>query len=117
VDIPAHPTDQTVTAWFTTAQGDELNDTLERAAHKALTEFCDLHLPVLSNTVIALFPVRNEGSAMWSEHVVTIVDPELPSHHAGWVLMACYAQHVSSLVQEVTVAGAHLRLRPEEYAV
>jgi hypothetical protein len=40
-------------AWFTTAQGDELNDTLERAAHKALTEFCDLHLPVLSNTVIA----------------------------------------------------------------
>jgi hypothetical protein len=33
VDIPAHPTDLTMTAWFTTAQGDYLDDTLERAAH------------------------------------------------------------------------------------
>jgi hypothetical protein len=33
VDIPAHPTDLTMTAWFTTARGDDLDDTLERAAH------------------------------------------------------------------------------------
>jgi hypothetical protein len=33
VDIPAHPTDLTMTAGFTTAHGDDLNDTLERAAH------------------------------------------------------------------------------------
>jgi hypothetical protein len=32
VDILAHPTDPTMTAWFTTAQGDDLDDTLERAA-------------------------------------------------------------------------------------
>jgi hypothetical protein len=33
VDIPAHPTDPTMTAWFTMARGDDLDGTLERAAH------------------------------------------------------------------------------------
>jgi hypothetical protein len=56
VDIPAHPTDPTMTAWFTMAQGDDLNDTLERAAHQALTKFCERHLPVLGDTAIAFSP-------------------------------------------------------------
>jgi hypothetical protein len=116
VDIPAHPTDLTMTAWFTTARGADLDDTLERAAHQALTEFCERHLPGLSDTAIALLPVRNEGNAVWSERVTTISDPEFPTHHAGWALTACYAQHVSSLLQEVTVMGAHLRLCLEECA-
>jgi hypothetical protein len=64
VDIPAHPTDPIMTAWFTTARGDDPDDTLERAAHQALTEFCECHLSVLGNTAIALFPVRNEGKAV-----------------------------------------------------
>jgi chromosome segregation ATPase len=51
---------------------------------------------------------------VWSERVTAISDPEFPSHHAGWALTACYAQHVSSLLQEVTATGAHLRLRLEE---
>jgi hypothetical protein len=62
VDILAHPTDQTMTAWFTTARGDDLDDTLERAAHQALTEFCERHLPVLGDTAIALLPIQNEGN-------------------------------------------------------
>jgi hypothetical protein len=57
VDILAHPTDPTMMAWFTTAWGDDLDDTLDRAAHQALTEFCEHHLPVLSDTAIALLPV------------------------------------------------------------
>jgi hypothetical protein len=72
-----------MTAWFTTAQGDDLDDTLERAAHQVLTEFCEWHLPVLDDTAIALLPVRNEGNVVWSERVATIGDPELPTHHAG----------------------------------
>jgi hypothetical protein len=47
VDILAHPIDSTMTAWFTTARGDDLDDTLEMAAHQVLTKFCELHLPVL----------------------------------------------------------------------
>jgi hypothetical protein len=52
-----------MTAWFTMAQGDDLDDTLERAAHQARTEFCECHLLVLGNTDIALLSVRNEGNA------------------------------------------------------
>jgi hypothetical protein len=77
-------------------------------------EFCERHLPVLSDTAIALLPVQNEGNAVWSECVTAIGDPELPTHHAGWALTARYAQHVSSLLQEVTTTGAHLCLRLEE---
>jgi hypothetical protein len=114
VDIPAHPTDPTMTAWFTMAQGD---DTLERPAHQALTEFYEHHLLVLGDTAIALLPIQNKGNMVWSEHVAAIGDPELPTHHAGWALMTHYAQHVSSLLQEVTATGAHLRLRLEESPV
>jgi hypothetical protein len=116
VDIPAHPTDPTMMAWFTTARGDDLNDTLERVAHQALTEFCERHLPVLDNTAIAFLPIRNEGNAVWSERVAAIGDPEFLTHHAGWTLTARYTQHVSSLLQEVTAMGAHLLLRLEECA-
>jgi hypothetical protein len=91
VDILAHPTDPTMTAWFTMARGDDLDDTLERAAHQALTVFYEHHLPVLGDTAIALLPVWNEGNAVWSERVTTIDDPELSTHHAGWVLIARYA--------------------------
>jgi hypothetical protein len=115
VDIPSHPTDPTMMAWFTTARGDDLDNTLEGAAHQALIEFCECHLPVLDDTIIALLPVRNEGNAVWSERVAAVGDLELLTHHVGWALTARYSQHVSSLLQEVTMTGAHLCLRLEEY--
>jgi hypothetical protein len=116
VDILAHPIDPTMMAWFTTARDDDLNNTLERAAHQALMEFCERHLSVLSDTAIALLPIWNEVNAVWSERVVVVGDPELPTHHAGWALMTRYSQHVSSLLQEATTIGAHLCPRLEEYA-
>jgi hypothetical protein len=33
VDVSAHPSDPGMTAWFTTAADDDLDDTLERAVH------------------------------------------------------------------------------------
>jgi hypothetical protein len=102
-------------AWFTMARGDDLDDTLERAAHHALTEFCESHLSVLDDTTITLLPIQNEGNTEWSERVAAVGNPELPTHHAGWALMARYSQHVSSLLQEVTTMGAHLHLRLDEY--
>jgi hypothetical protein len=116
VDIPAHPTDPTMMAWLTTARGDDLDDTLERAAHQALTEFCERLLSVLGDTAIALHPIQNKGNTVWSERVTAIGDPELLTHHAGWALTTRYAQHVSSLLQEVIATGAHLRLHQEESA-
>jgi hypothetical protein len=104
-------------AWFTTAQGDDLDDTLERAAHQAFMEFYERHLLVLGDTAIAiaLFPIRNEGNAVWSERVAAVGDPKLRTHHAGWALTARYSQHVSSLLHEVIATGAQLCLRLEKY--
>jgi hypothetical protein len=53
VDILAQASDPSKTAWFTMARGNDLDDTLERAAHQALIEFCEHHLPVLDGTAIA----------------------------------------------------------------
>jgi hypothetical protein len=116
VDILAHLSDLSMTAWFTTARGDDLDDTLERTVHQALTKFCEYHLPVLDDTTIVLLPVQNEGNTVWSEHVATVGDPKLLTYHAGWALTAHYAQHVSSMLYEVTMTGTHQCLRLEEYA-
>jgi hypothetical protein len=105
-----------MTAWFTTARGDDLDDTLERATHQVLTEFCERHLPVLGDTAIALLSIRNGGNAVWSEHVTAISDPKSLTHHVGWALTARYSQHVSSLLQEAMATSAHLRLRLVECA-
>jgi hypothetical protein len=64
-----------MTAWFTTATGDDLDDTLERAAHQALTEFYEGHLSGLASAAIALFPVQNEGNTAWSERLAIVGDP------------------------------------------
>jgi hypothetical protein len=57
MDVPSHPSDLGMTAWFTTATSDDLDDTLERAAHQALMEFRERHLPGLAGIAIALFPI------------------------------------------------------------
>jgi septal ring factor EnvC (AmiA/AmiB activator) len=79
-------------------------------------EFCERHLLVLGDTAIALLSIQNGGNVVWSERVTAISDPKSSTHHAGWALTACYTQHVSSLLQEATATGAHLRLRLEECA-
>jgi hypothetical protein len=115
VEILTHPFNPSMTAWFTTTEVDDLDDTLERAAHQALVKFCEQHLPDLDGTAIALFPVRNEGNTVWSEHLASIGDPERETYHAGWAFTVRYAEYVSSLLQEVMVTGAYQRLRLEEY--
>jgi hypothetical protein len=87
-----------MTAWFTTARGDDLDNTLERAAHLALMEFCERHQLGLDGTAIILLPIRNEGNMVWSERVAAVGDPERLIYHAGWTFMTRYAQHVRSML-------------------
>jgi hypothetical protein len=115
MDILAHPSDLSMTIWFTMATGDDLDDTLERAAHQALTEFCERHLLGLVGTVIALFPIWNEGNTAWSERLAAMGDPERSTYHAGWAFTTRYAHHMSSIFQEVTTTGAYQHLCLEEY--
>jgi cell division protein FtsB len=112
VDILAHPFNLGMMAWFTMATGD---DTLERAAHQTITEFCERHLPGLTGTAIALFPVQNEGNTAWSECLAAVGEPEHSAYHVGWAFTARYAQHMSSMFQEVAATGAYQRLRLEKY--
>jgi hypothetical protein len=97
VDILAHPSDPGMTAWFTRATSDDLDDTLESAAYQALTEFCGRHLSSLASTTIALLPVQNEGNTVWSEHLTNVGDREHSIYHAWWAFTARYAQHMSSM--------------------
>jgi DNA-binding IclR family transcriptional regulator len=95
VDIPAHPSNPGMTAWFTTATGDDLDDTLERVAHQDLPEFYECHLPGLAGIAIPLFPIQNKGNMAWSERLATVGDPEHSAYHTGWAFTACCAQHMS----------------------
>jgi chromosome segregation ATPase len=56
-----------------------------------------------------------EGNTTWSERLAAVGDPERSVYHLGWALTACYAQHMSSMFQEVTTTGAYQRLCLEEY--
>jgi hypothetical protein len=96
-----------MTAWFTTAEGDDLDNTLERAAHQVLMKFCECHLPGLDGTAIALFPIQNEGNAVWSERLAAVGYTERPAYHVGWAFTARYVQHVRSMLQEVMATGAY----------
>jgi septal ring factor EnvC (AmiA/AmiB activator) len=51
----------------------------------------------------------------WSERLAAVGFPEHSACHAGWAFTARYAQHMSSMFQEVMVTGAYQRLHLEEY--
>jgi hypothetical protein len=106
VDIRTQPSDSSMTAWFTTTEGDDFDGALERVAHQAPMEFCEHHLPGLNDTAVALVPVWNKGNIVWSEHLAAVGNPEHETYHVSWAFTACYAQHVSSLVQEVMMTSA-----------
>jgi hypothetical protein len=78
-------------------------------------EFYESHLSGLASTAIALFPVQNEGNTAWSERLAAVGNPERSVYHVGWAFTAHYAQHMSSMFQEVMATGAYQRLCLEEY--
>jgi hypothetical protein len=73
------------------------DDTLVRAAHRALMEFYEHHLPDLAGPTIALFPVQNKGNTAWSERLAAVGDPERLTYHAGWAITVRYNEHMSSM--------------------
>jgi hypothetical protein len=85
------------------ATDEDLDDTLERAAHHTLTEFCERHLSGLASTAIAMFSIQNEGNTAWSERLAAVGDPERLAYHTGWAFTERYAQHMSSMFQVVVI--------------
>jgi hypothetical protein len=106
VDILTHPSDPSLRAWFTMTTGDDLDDTLERAAHRTLTEFCERYLPGLDGTAIAFLPIRDVGNRAWSERMAAACDHALPTYHAGW------AFGTLGPARELLVSGGHSSQHP-----
>jgi hypothetical protein len=98
VDILTHPSDLSLMAWFTMTTGDDLDDTMERATHRALMEFCECHLSGLTGTAVTLFPIWDVADPMWSEHLATACNTAFPTYQVGWAFTTRYAQHMSSLL-------------------
>jgi hypothetical protein len=78
-------------------------------------EFCECHLPGTTGTVIALLTIWDLGNPTWSERMASACDLARPTYHVGWAFMARYAQHVSSMLQEVTTVSSYQRKLLEEY--
>jgi hypothetical protein len=95
VDIPPHRSNPSLTTWFTTATGDDLDDMLERVVHLALTQFCERHLLDTIGTPVAFFPIWDMGDPTWSERFATACDTMRQTYHMSWVFVARYARHVS----------------------
>jgi hypothetical protein len=86
---------------------------LERAAHKALTEFYERHLED-TGTPVSLFPLRDEGNPTWNRCMAAACDTAQQTYHVGWAFVVRYVQHVSSIIWEVTMVGAYQRMCLEE---
>jgi hypothetical protein len=47
--------------------GNDIDDTIKKMAHMALTAFCERSLAVTIDTLLALFPISNHVEPMWQQ--------------------------------------------------
>jgi hypothetical protein len=87
VAIPLNPTKP----WMGTVISIKLDDTVEQAAHVALTSLCESCLAATTEMPITLFLNHNQGDPMWQQCLEAMSDLESPHFHAGMVAMAKYA--------------------------
>jgi hypothetical protein len=87
VTLPLSPTEP----WGTTVIGVELDETVEQAAHIALTALCESRLDNTATMSIALFLIREQEDPMWRQHPQDVTNPEGPHFHTGMAVMTMYA--------------------------
>ena len=114
VDIPSNPVHSDWMEWSTWATGNDMEDTLERVAHLALTKFCERHFPDTAGTAIAMYPVHAQNDPAWSQRVKIVRDYKRPEYHAGFAQMTCYALHLYNLHQESITTSQKQRERMGE---
>jgi hypothetical protein len=93
VMIPIRPEEP----WTITVMGVELDETIDKTAHFALTSLCGSRLADTVVTPLALFPFRYQGDPVWQQHFEAISDPKGPHYHVGMAAMAGYAQGLFNL--------------------
>jgi hypothetical protein len=86
VDIRSHSVFPDGCPWCTWVIGNDIDDTMEKATHVALTAMCSQRLPDTAGTPISLYlewmAGMDEACNVFQDH-----------YHAGWAYMARYAQH------------------------
>jgi hypothetical protein len=111
VEIPVDPE----TPWTGTVVGGDLDESVERMAHLALTALCEQRLPDTAGLAIALYPIRDQDEPEWQQRLEAICDVTRELFHAGWAQMAKYARYMFNLQIETTRIVAAQRTRMNEY--
>jgi hypothetical protein len=108
ITIPLNPAD----LWMETIISSEIDTTVERTAHVALTSLCESRLTATTTMSIALFPIRNQENPLWKQRLEVVSD--LKGHHvnAGMDAMAKYSQYLFNLQDNTarTIMQQHMRL-------
>jgi hypothetical protein len=115
VEIPFGPT----APWTRPIIGSEIDDTIEKMAHVALTSLCERILATTAAMSIALFSIHDQGDPMWQQCLTVVSDTESPHFSTSWVEMAKYSRYLFNLQHNTskTIIEQHRHLNMyEEHA-
>jgi hypothetical protein len=79
-----------IESWGMTVIGIELDETVEQAAHVALTALCESRLDDTAAMPIVLFPIHEQEEPMWRQRLQDVTNPEGPHFHTGMAAMTKY---------------------------
>jgi hypothetical protein len=65
VDISSHPMFPDGSPWSTWANGVNMDDAMEKAAHMALTALCSQNLAATAGTPMSLYPISDRSDTEW----------------------------------------------------
>jgi hypothetical protein len=97
VDIPSHPVFPYGTPWSMCVIGNDMDDTLEKAAHVVFTAMCSQCLPDIECMPIVAFPIQGHSDLEWKARIEGACDIYLEHYHAGWAYMTRFPNTCSSL--------------------
>jgi hypothetical protein len=88
--------------------GREVDNTVEKMAHVALTPLCECSLTATGDTPIALFLIRNQEEPEWQQCHEVICDLTISHFSAGWAHMVKYLRYLFNLqhnTEQVTLTS------------
>jgi hypothetical protein len=98
------------------AIGANMDDTMEKAAHMALTALCSQNLAATASTPISLYPIQDRSDPEWKARMDEVGNVFQVHYHSGWAYMAGYAQHLFQLQHDTQHIITEQRCRLVGYA-
>jgi hypothetical protein len=112
VDILSHLVFPDGCPWSMWVIRDDMDDSLEKAVHMALTAMCSQCLSDIAGMPIMLYPIQDHSNLEWKVCIDGACDIYQEHYHTGWAYMARYAQHMFKLPQDThhTIVAQCIRL-------